>query len=131
MPRPMRRLSVRVFSVGAAGGGDGSIACHFTACFGSVASCCWPRSTYNLILGGKAAGRCVSTTVNVGLVENRTREGTHRFYRFRTPLRGRTHRFYWVQQQLDATKIQNHPKMRVRTQIFATRAEVFARAHGA
>ena len=29
-----------------------------------------------------------------GLRENRTQEGTHRFYRFRTPLRGRTHRFY-------------------------------------
>ena len=27
-------------------------------------------------------------------------------------------------------KCQNHPKMRVRTQIFATPAEVFARAHG-
>ena len=70
-------------------------------------------------------------TVNRGLIESRTQEGRHRFYRFRTPLRGRTHRFYWVEQQLDAKKIQNHPKMRVRTQIFAIRAEVFARAHGA
>ena len=34
-------------------------------------------------------------TVKTGLRENRTQEGTHRFYRFRTPLRGRTHRFYW------------------------------------
>ena len=35
-------------------------------------------------------------TVSPGLRESRTQEGTHRFYRFRTPLRGRTHRFYWV-----------------------------------
>ena len=35
-------------------------------------------------------------TVIVGLRENRDLEGTHRFYRFRTPLRGRTHRFYWA-----------------------------------
>ena len=35
-------------------------------------------------------------TVNRGLIESRTQEGRHRFYRFRTPLRGRTHRFYWV-----------------------------------
>ena len=35
-------------------------------------------------------------TVSRGLRENRTQEGTHRFYRFRTPLRGRTHRFYRV-----------------------------------
>ena len=35
-------------------------------------------------------------TVSVGLRENRTQEGTHHFYRFRTPLRGRTHRFYRV-----------------------------------
>ena len=31
-----------------------------------------------------------------GLRENRDLEGRHRFYRFRTPLRGRTHRFYWA-----------------------------------
>jgi len=37
-----------------------------------------------------------SLTVSTGLRESRTQEGTHRFYRFRTPLRGRTHRFYWV-----------------------------------
>ena len=35
-------------------------------------------------------------TVSPGLRESRTQEGTHRFYRFRTPLRGRTHRFYFV-----------------------------------
>ena len=35
-----------------------------------------------------------TSTVMTGLRENRTQEGTHRFYRFRTPLRGRTHRFY-------------------------------------
>ena len=35
-------------------------------------------------------------TVNAGLIESRTQEGRHRFYRFRTPLRGRRHRFYWV-----------------------------------
>ena len=33
-------------------------------------------------------------TVDRGLRENRDLEGRHRFYRFRTPLRGRTHRFY-------------------------------------
>ena len=38
----------------------------------------------------------VQTTVSCGLRENRTQEDTHRFYRFRTPLRGRTHRFYRV-----------------------------------
>ena len=35
-------------------------------------------------------------TVMTGLRENRDLEGRHRFYRFRTPLRGRTHRFYWA-----------------------------------
>ena len=34
------------------------------------------------------------STVIVGLRENRDLEGRHRFYRFRTPLRGRRHRFY-------------------------------------
>ena len=35
-------------------------------------------------------------TVSRGLRENRDLEDMHRFYRFRTPLRGRTHRFYRV-----------------------------------
>ena len=33
-------------------------------------------------------------TVDRGLRESRYLEGTHRFYRFRTPLRGRTHHLY-------------------------------------
>ena len=46
---------------------------------------------------GKPTSRAMAgrdCTVMTGLRENRTQEGTHRFYRFRTPLRGRTHRFY-------------------------------------
>ena len=34
------------------------------------------------------------TTVDRGLRESRYLEGTHRFYRFCTPLRGRTHHLY-------------------------------------
>ena len=35
-------------------------------------------------------------TVIFGIIEIRTQEGKHRFYRFLTPLRGRKHCFYWV-----------------------------------
>ena len=36
---------------------------------------------------------CIDT-VDRGPIEIRDLEGRHRFYRFRTPLRGRRHRFY-------------------------------------
>ena len=54
-------------------------------------------------------------TVVRGLRESRTQEGTHRFYRFRTPLRGRTHRFYWVAPFLSMVHVtsssSNRPKL--------------------
>ena len=49
------------------------------------------RTTY-----GALERLCDVGTVVPGLRESRTQEGTHRFYRFCTPLRGRTHRFYRV-----------------------------------
>ena len=62
---------------------------------------------------------CHLSTVIVGLIENRTQEGTHRFYRFRTPLRGRTHRFYWVAPFLSMVHVtsssSNRPKLAKRT----------------
>ena len=39
------------------------------------------------------------------LRENRDLEGRHRFYRFRTPLRGRTHRFYWDDRYMSVTYV--------------------------
>ena len=39
---------------------------------------------------------CFSVQSSSGLEKTEILEGTHRFYRFRTPLRGRTHRFYWA-----------------------------------
>ena len=51
------------------------------------------RTLYEFGPPSNAQDRSMAT-VMTQLRENRTKEGTHRFYRFRTPLRGRRHRFY-------------------------------------